>query len=59
MLSPLACRFDFRLLRKLLVVCLRNRIMSRFVADRAYDYFDLGDESDQDRAERYIYCIDI
>ena len=31
--------------------------MSRFVSDRAYDYFDLGDESDQDRAERYITGI--
>ena len=28
--------------------------MSQFVTDRAYDYFDLGDESDQESAERWV-----
>lgn len=33
-------------------------MMSRFFTDRAYDCFDLGDESDQDRAERFTVYID-
>ncbi|XP_076463858.1 E2F-associated phosphoprotein-like [Babylonia areolata] len=33
--------------------------MSQFVSDRTYDYFDLGDESDQERAESSEDEIDI